>query len=233
VSSYRELLQSTEQYGLAASEQNIASWIRRYVEPTIHDWHSVENTALRVLLDLATLSASELFRPDGVSDIAANVLARALGNSHREAEYPTSYFASLAALTFAASGNFPSASVLASAAKASPDLGPAESWMMQVLANRKIELSRRDVPWGFVSYAQLTDHALATGLKEDFEQATQAFVIEAYSCCGSRYMLAWKSSPLQGSFGKSTSLTKLILMCCSNHLLYFTLLRLKHSSTTH
>jgi len=176
VSSYRELLQSAEQYGLAASEQNIASWIRRYVEPTIHDWHSVENTALRVLLDLATLSASELFQPDGVSDIAANVLARALGNSHREAEYPTSYFASLAALTFAASGNFPSASVLASAAKASPDLGPAESWMMQVLANRKIELSRRDVPWGFVSYAQLTDHALATGRKEDFEQATEAFV---------------------------------------------------------
>jgi helicase len=174
--SYKDILQSAIEFQLANKERNVATWLRGYKEPKPSERFSAENVGLRVVLDLATL-AGELFEVDGRKDAIVNALGRILGNSYRpEADYSTSYFASLAALTFASAGNFASAKVLASSTLHSSNLDSTERWMMEILSDRKIKLSRRSTPNILVSYAQLTDHALRSGNSKDFEQATKEFL---------------------------------------------------------
>jgi hypothetical protein len=177
MSNYESFLESAKQFRLVQKEREIATWLRGYKVPELSKRYSAENVGLRVLLDVAILSASDLFEINGNKDALVNALARTLGNSYRQdANYSTSYFASLAALTFASAGNFASAKVLASSALQNSNLGIAERWMMEVLAHRRIQLSRTNAPLVLTAYAQLTDHALTSGYSEDFERATGEFL---------------------------------------------------------
>jgi helicase len=159
---------------LAQVDHAIATWIREYAKPGTSDWAQAENSLLRILLDLAIIEPEELTPVDGESDVVANALARALGNTVRSAHYSTDYLATLSALAFAAAGNFASASVLAQRASQNKEPGPAEHWMMQVLAEPCLRLSEKRPPFGLAGYAQLTDHALESGAQDDFGKAAEA-----------------------------------------------------------
>jgi helicase len=166
-----EFYDSAREFGLVTRERSVASWIRGYVEPEFSEWLDAENTALRVLLDLATHDPLELYAADGKEDLLANILARTLGNSHHETTYQTQYLATLAALTFAGAGNFPSASIFAKQARGNPEAGAAENWMMRFLANPIAGLSEASPPTLFRRYAQLQDTALRGGHADDFDRA--------------------------------------------------------------
>jgi len=170
-----EFIDSARHFGLGDAERDIAAWIRGFEAPSPEDWQGAENAALRVLLDLATYDPHKLYAADGKDDVLVNILARALGNSHRSAEYRTDYFGAQAALAFAGAGNFSSASVFAKQLKENPDSGPAENWMMRFLADLRIGLIGANPPPLFVHYAQMEDTALRTGLDEDFVQASEVF----------------------------------------------------------
>jgi len=174
-----EFYNSAQKFDLVASERSVASWIRGYVEPELAQWLDAENTALRVLLDLATHDPLKLYAADGKEDLPANILARTLGNSHHEATYQTQYLATLAALTFAGAGNFPSASIFAKQARGNPEAGEAERWMMSFLANPRAGLSEASPPAVFRRYAQLQDTALRAGHADDFNRAHD----ELFSAC--------------------------------------------------
>jgi hypothetical protein len=133
MSNYESFLESAKQFRLVQKEREIATWLRGYKVPELSKRYSAENVGLRVLLDVAILSASDLFEINGNKDALVNALARTLGNSYRQdANYSTSYFASLAALTFASAGNFASAKVLASSALQNSNLGIAERSLRSV-----------------------------------------------------------------------------------------------------
>jgi helicase len=162
---------NAQRFGLASVDRRIGTWIREYAAPRISDWTEAENALMRILLDLALIPPDELMDPDGRCDTVANALARALGNCDREAPYSTDYLTTLAALAFAAAGNFPSASVFARRACQNPSPGQAERWMLRTLASPHLSLFNEEPPYGFVSYAASTDRALESGSPEDFAVA--------------------------------------------------------------
>ncbi len=175
-----EFYNSARKFDLVTNEWGIASWTRGYVKPQFSEWLDAENTALRILLDLATHDPLELYAADGKEDLLVNILARALGNSHHETTYQTEYLATLSALTFAGAGNFPSASIFAKQARGNSEAGEAERWMMSFLANPRSGLSTASPPALFRRYAQLQDTALREGHTDDFDRAHE----ELHSACG-------------------------------------------------
>lgn len=177
MSETQDIFYSAARFRLTHHERKVATWLRNYAVPELSERYCAENTGLRILLDIATDSTSELFEMDGKADLIVNTLARVLGNSYRETDdYSTSYFGSLAALTFASAGNFASAKVLASRTLKNSNLGHAERWMMEILAHRHIQVSRAGMPQVMVPYAQLIDRALESGKQEDFVKAKKVFL---------------------------------------------------------
>jgi helicase len=171
----RKLERNASRFGLTQIDRRIAAWIRQYTEASSSDWQRAENALMRILLNLAIIPPADLMPPDGESDVVANALARALGNCDRTAEYSTDYLKTLSALAFAAAGNFPSANVLARKARTNTEPGPAEKWMISVLAQKRLSLSDtavRPPTDEFRRYAQLTDHALKYGQQKYFDDAS-------------------------------------------------------------
>lgn len=166
-----KLWHSAGKFGLSQVDRSIAVWLRQYAEPQPLDWIRAENTLMRILLNLAIIPPESLMPANGESDVVANALARALGNCDRDTDYSTDYLTTLSALAFASAGNFASASVFAKRACRNANSGAAEKWFMTVLADRHLNLFKTEPPPGFTGYVQVADHALRSGLPEDFDRA--------------------------------------------------------------
>lgn len=172
---YGDLDRIAVERNLQEVENKVAAALRGYLPLEPSDWRQVENTGLRLSLDAATLDLADLPTPDGTSDLALLLLARTLGNSSREAEYSTSYLSSLAALSFAAAGNFPTAKVVARSTVYRPGMGPFEAWAVAVLGDRNMRLVRNEPPPPLRNYAKAEGLALAKGLDQHFASADAAF----------------------------------------------------------
>ncbi len=174
MTSPEDLIHSFEHFNISTVDRNIGSWIRQFSNSSKKDWYNSENSLMRVLLDLALIEPNSVEIPTGDSfEKVANTLARAIGNCDREADYSTDYLATLAALSFAAAGNFPSAGVFAKKAKENKNPGPAEKWMMEILSSPEFALKDSNPPSVFAVYSILMDEALQSGQSADFDQARQ------------------------------------------------------------
>lgn len=173
--SARELDDAAVRQRLQEIENTVASAVRGYerLQPSV--WRKVENISLRLSLDAATLDPEALPRPDGASDLALSLLARTLGNSVREAEYSTDYLSVLAALAFAAAGNFPTAGVVARTARVRTDGGPFETWVRSVLGDTQLRMVRDETPELMFSYCRAEGIALAEGGQHHFAAAKSEF----------------------------------------------------------
>lgn len=170
-----DLINSAEIFGLEAADRSIGAWIRKFADGSDQDWIFAENSLMRILLDYALISPDDLEDPTGNSfEKIANTIARAVGNCGRTTEYSTDYLVTLAALSYAAAGNFPSAAVFANQAKKNnKGTGIAEKWMIEVLSSKRFVLKDTNPPPDFISYCILMDQALLSGQETDFEQARQ------------------------------------------------------------
>ncbi len=173
--SARELDDAAVRQGLQEIENRVAAAVRGYERLGPRAWRQVENISLRLSLDAATLNPEDLPHPDGTSDLALSLLARTLGNSAREADYSTDYLSALAAVAFAAAGNFPTAGVVARTAHVRPDRGPFEAWVMSVLGDARMQVVRDEMPERMRSYCRAEQAALAEGAQHRFAAADAAF----------------------------------------------------------
>ncbi|RIK34570.1 MAG: hypothetical protein DCC55_32880 [Chloroflexi bacterium] len=161
---------------MEASEKNVAAWIRGFGNPSSDEWQAAENVALKNLLGIASLGPDANYPANGAADIPANVIARALANSHRATEYDTDYLATLSALAYAGAGNFPSAAILAYKAIQGNIASELERWMMRFLADLRTDLVRIDPPASLREYARSMNRALSTGISDDFDRSHQIFI---------------------------------------------------------
>jgi len=175
--SARELDDEAVRRRLQEIENRVAAAVRGYERLEPRAWRQVENISLRLSLDAATLDPADLPHPDGTSDLALSLLARTLGNSAQEAEYPTDYLSSLAAVSFAAAGNFPTAGVVARTAHARTNRGPFEAWMMSVLGDARMRMIRDEMPERMRNYCRAEEAALGEGARHRFSAADAAFEI--------------------------------------------------------
>ena len=173
--SLDQVIDPVLQARLLAIEHQIAAWTRGFGQPSLEEWQRAENIALRAMLDLAMQEPQELLFPDGKTELLASLLARALGNSHRETGYETRYLATLSALAFASAGNFPSAAIFARESLRAGGVEAAERWMMQFLVDLRRPSSVASPPGSLVAYARLLDTALKTGFESDFSSASGEF----------------------------------------------------------
>jgi len=173
--SARELDDAAVRRRLQKIENRVAAAVRGYGRLGPRAWRQVENISLRLSLDAATLDPEDLPRPDGTSDLALSLLARTLGNSAREADYPTDYLSALAAVAFAAAGNFPTAGVVARTAHARADSGPFEAWVMAVLGDTRMRLVREEMPERMRNYCRAERTALVEGTRHRFAEADASF----------------------------------------------------------
>jgi hypothetical protein len=168
-----KLVIAADRFHLGSIDHRVGKWLRHYAETSVADWARAENALMRILLNLAIIPPDDLMEPDGQSDAVPSALARALGNCDRAAPYSTDYLASLAALAFAAAGNFASASVFARRACRNSNPGRAERWMVKVLASPHLNFYEEEPPYEFSSYVVSTDRALKSGSPADFDRASK------------------------------------------------------------
>ena len=173
--SARELEDAAVRRRLQDIENRVAAAVRGYGRLGPRGWSQVENISLRLSLDAATLDPEDLPPPDGKSDLALSLLARTLENSAREADYPTDYLSALAAVAFAAAGNFPTAGVVARTARARAGSGPFEAWVMAVFGDTRMRLVRDEMPVRMRSYCRAEQTALVEGVRHRFAAADAAF----------------------------------------------------------
>ncbi len=176
-----ELSGEATRRNLEGFENDVAATIRGYRELTESEWKRIENTLLRLLLDVATLDPENHPAPDGLADIPLSLLSRALANSARsDSHYLTGYLKSLASVACAVAGNFPTAGVFARGRLADgQELGPFEQWSMSVLADPRMMTLGEEPLESLGVYPRTELDALVSGQSEDFRRANAAFAVAA------------------------------------------------------
>ncbi|MCP3167952.1 DEAD/DEAH box helicase [Myxococcus qinghaiensis] len=165
--------------GLDDTERNVALWHRKLQSPSDGNWEEAENNLLRLNLDFASLGVDALFKADGKEDLAASLLARASGNSYRaQAKYATRSLATLAAVGFAAAGNFSTAAVYANKALegGAGNAGPFERWVLRLIASRVRDLDPGPL-LGLVQYVRALKRYFLRGNEVDHQEATDSLLL--------------------------------------------------------
>lgn len=180
-----DLLREAARRGLEGRENRIAANLRGYTDVDQTEWLEIENTLLRLALDVATLDPERLPAPDGTSDLPLSLLSRSLWNTAREAPYQTNFLRSLGAVACAGAGNFPTAGLVAREALKSNQMGSFERWAVSILADPALKFVRDETPIPLRRYARAERDAIRSGANDAFDRADTVFAEAAVECCRS------------------------------------------------